>query len=122
MNIEHGTFTPLTFSIHGGMGPECAAYHQNLTEKIAPNTGEQYAKFLTFTRCKFSFIVLRSVLLCLTGSRTIASRNLVAIYDNFVLNQFSKILIFMLQVLELLTFYVSIILNRLNVFYLFKCL
>ena len=27
MNIEHGTFTPLIFTIHRGMGPECAAYH-----------------------------------------------------------------------------------------------
>ena len=86
MNIEHGTFTPLIFTIHGGMGPECAAYHQNIAEKIASKTGEQYAKILTFTRCKLSFIVLRSALLCLRGSRTIASRNLVAIDDNFVLN------------------------------------
>ena len=86
MNIEHGTFTPLIFTIHGGMGPECAAYHQNLAEKIASKTGEQYAKVLTFMRCKLSFIVLRSALLCLRGSRIIASRNLVAIDNNFVLN------------------------------------
>ena len=46
MNIEHGTFTPLIFTIHGGMGPECAAYHQNLA-------GEQYAKVLTFIMFDF---------------------------------------------------------------------
>ena len=63
------------------MGSECAAYHQNLAEKIASKTCDQYTKVLTFTRCKLSFIVLRSALLCLRESRSIASRNLVAIDD-----------------------------------------
>ena len=27
MNIEHGTFTPLFFSLSGGMGKECSMFH-----------------------------------------------------------------------------------------------
>ena len=72
MNIEHGTFTPIIFTIDGGMDPKCAAFHQSLAEKIASKTGEQYAKVPTLTRCKL----------------TIASLNLVAIDDNFVLNHY----------------------------------
>ena len=30
MNVEHGTFTPLVYSINGGIGPECSAYHKHL--------------------------------------------------------------------------------------------
>ena len=40
MNVEHGTFTPLVFSVHGSTGPECSAYHANLADKIATKTGE----------------------------------------------------------------------------------
>ena len=52
MNIEQGTFTPLIYTIQGGMGPECAAFHKNITEKIAYKTADNYAKVQTFIRCK----------------------------------------------------------------------
>ena len=46
MNIEQGTFTPLIYTIHGGMGPECAAFHKNIAEKIA------YKNMTTTQKCK----------------------------------------------------------------------
>ena len=50
MNVEHGTFTPLVFSIDGSTGPEYSAYHANLADKIATKTGEHYAKVLSSIR------------------------------------------------------------------------
>ena len=67
MNIVHGTFTPLVFTIHGSTGTESTNYHKNLADQIAVNTGDDYAKGLTFRWCKLSFIVLKSNLLCLCG-------------------------------------------------------
>ena len=62
MNIEQGTFSPVIYTIHRVMGPECAAFLKNIAEKIV--TGDDYAKVQTFIRCKLSFIIIRSTLLC----------------------------------------------------------
>ena len=64
MNIEqHGTFTPLVFSVNGGVSPECSMFHKHLAEKIATKTGEIYEKVLTIIRCKLFFLILRSCLM-----------------------------------------------------------
>ena len=52
MQIEHGTFTPLIYSVNGGIGPECEQFHKHLAEKIAEKSGEQYTSILTWIRCK----------------------------------------------------------------------
>ena len=83
MNIEHGTLTPLVFTIYGGVSTECSTFHTHLADKIAEKTSEQYDKVLSFIRCKLSFIVLRSALLCLRGSRTLSNKKLTAITDDF---------------------------------------
>ena len=75
INIEHGTFTPLVFSVNGGMGPECTVFHKHLAEKIARKTNERYENVLRWVRCKLSFLILRAALLCLRGSRTIKNQN-----------------------------------------------
>ena len=35
MNIEHGTFTPLSFALNGGVGTECSIFHKHFSERIA---------------------------------------------------------------------------------------
>ena len=69
MNVEHGTFTPLIFSLNGGMGPECLKYHQHLAQTIAEKTGERYSNVITLIRCKLSFMILRACLMGVRGSR-----------------------------------------------------
>ena len=71
LDIEHGTFTPLVFTTTGGMGNECLRYHSRLAELIAIKKGEQYAKTMSWIRCRISFALLRSALVCLRGSRTL---------------------------------------------------
>ena len=35
MNVEHGTFTPLVFSVNGEMAKECLKFHKVVAEKTA---------------------------------------------------------------------------------------
>ena len=35
MNIEHGTFTPLVFSVSSVLGKECSMFHKHMAKKIA---------------------------------------------------------------------------------------
>ena len=71
LEIEQGTFTPLVFSTTGGMGEECQRLHRRLAEILASKKGEDYSGTISWIRCKVSFAVLRTALLCLRGSRTL---------------------------------------------------
>ena len=71
MNIEHGTFTALIFTISGGMGNESLTYHKALANKIAMKTGDKYCNVINFIRCKLSFLIQKLALLCLRGSRSL---------------------------------------------------
>ena len=64
MNVEHGTFTPLVFTVNGGMSKECLTFHKFVAEKIANKTGCRYDKVLSFIKCKLSFLILRASLMC----------------------------------------------------------
>ena len=69
MKIENGTFTPLVFSVSGGMGKEWSMFHKHLVERLAIKTGERYEKIVPTIRCKLSFPILKSALMCVRGSR-----------------------------------------------------
>ena len=42
MNIEHGTFTPLVFSVSVVLGKEFSIFHKHTAEKIAKKINESY--------------------------------------------------------------------------------
>ena len=44
MNVKHGTFTSLVFSLTGGEGPETSMFHKPVAQKIANETEEKYEK------------------------------------------------------------------------------
>ena len=69
MDVEHGTFTPLVFSVLGAEGPETSTFHRYIATKIASKTEETYEKVLSLIRCKLSFLILKSALMCIRGSR-----------------------------------------------------
>ena len=58
LNNEHGSFTPLVFSINGGMGQESVVFHKHLAEKIATKTGQRYERVMAWIRCKLSFVIM----------------------------------------------------------------
>ena len=70
MNIEHGTFTLLIFSVSSVLGKECSMFHKHMAEKTAKKFNKSYEKVITVIKCKLSFIILRSALLCIRGSRS----------------------------------------------------
>ena len=74
MNVEHGTFTPLIFSTTGGVGPECSMFHKYIADRIAIKTDQRYEKILSSIRVKLSFMVIRSCLMCIRGSRVCNQR------------------------------------------------
>ena len=51
------------------MGPETAAYHKALAERIAQKKDERYSDVISYIRTMLSSLPVKSVLLCLRGSR-----------------------------------------------------
>ena len=64
MNIEHGTFTRLFFSVSGGMGKGCSMFHQHVAERLVIKSGERHEKTTSTIRSKLSFLILKSTLIC----------------------------------------------------------
>ena len=64
-----GSFTPPVFSVSGGMSNECMNYHKHLADKIAQKHNQRHEDVIAYIRCKLSFMLLKSALLCLRGSR-----------------------------------------------------
>ena len=69
LEVEQGSFTPLTFTATGGMADECKRYHSRLAELLSTKKGEDYSTTMSWINAKVSFTLLRSALLCLRGSR-----------------------------------------------------
>ena len=47
MNVEHGAFTPIVFSLTGGEGPEASMFHKHIAQKISAQTEENYDRVLS---------------------------------------------------------------------------
>ena len=85
LDVEMGSFTPLVFGTNGGMGTECQMFLKALAEKISRKTNEPYAETITYIRTKLSFEILRSINLCVRGSRVPFYKNNDFLFD-FKLN------------------------------------
>ena len=69
LEVENGSFTPLVFSAHGGMGWECRRFFKRLCGLIAEKRGENIASVTSVVRTRISFALLRSSLMCVRGTR-----------------------------------------------------
>ena len=69
LQVENGTFTPLVFSVFGGMGEECKVFFKRLSSMISEKRNENLASVSSWIRTRTSFALLRSALMCLRGSR-----------------------------------------------------
>ena len=87
MEVEHGTFTPLVFTTTGVMGQECSIFHKTLAEKISLKKNERYEEVVRYLRVKFSFLALKSTLLCLRGSRSVSKANSIDCDFGLALNE-----------------------------------
>ena len=65
--VEHGTFTPLVFSVHGGMGEECKMFYKRLSSLLSEKRNEDLSSVTAWVRTKIRFALLRSALMCVHG-------------------------------------------------------
>ena len=73
LNVEQGLFTPLVFSITGGMGREYSMFVKPLCLMISLKRKEELSVVTYWIRCKISYALLRSSLLCVRGSHSMSS-------------------------------------------------
>ena len=69
-SIDHCSFCPLVFSTCGGAGPQCNAFLKRLAASLAERDGKSYSCVLLCLRCRLSFALVRSSVLCICGSRS----------------------------------------------------
>ena len=70
--VEHGCFSPLIFSVSGGMGPTAKVVYKKLASMIASKHNQSYSQTVNWLCCRFSFSLLRSSIMCIRGSRSSA--------------------------------------------------
>ena len=68
--VEHGVFTPLVFSTTGGMGREATVFYKRLASMLALKRVQPYSTVMSWLRCRLSFALLRSAVMCVRGSRS----------------------------------------------------
>ena len=68
-NVEHADFTPLAIATTGGIGPEGSMMLKRLAQSLAEKREMHISVVAGWLRCRLSFAILRSTLICLCGSR-----------------------------------------------------
>ena len=72
--IEHGSFSPLVFSTTGGMGNTATVVYKRLASLHADKFEKPYSEIIHWLRCRLSFSLLRSSIMCIRGSRSAIHR------------------------------------------------
>jgi hypothetical protein len=70
IDVEHGTFTPLVMSTSGGWGPSATTAYKRLASLISTKISQPYSITMNFIRCKISFSLIDSLIMCLRGARS----------------------------------------------------
>ena len=68
-HVDQGSFTPLVFTTSGGMGPKAKCFYSRLADIMAEKKHQPRTHIVAWMRCRLSFSLLRSALLCLRGTR-----------------------------------------------------
>ena len=76
VNVDRGSFCPLLFLTYGAVGPLCDRFLKRLAGKISDLDKANYSEVMAYLRCRISFALLRSTVMCIRGSRS--SRHLPA--------------------------------------------
>ena len=85
MKVDNGTFTPLVFSLYGGMSRECCTFYNRLADMIAEKRKTPKSITSSWIRAKICFALIQASLLCKRGSRTIYKN--ITIGDDIILDQ-----------------------------------
>jgi len=69
LEVEHGDFNPLVFTCTGGMAPQCHLVMKRLAEQLSAKLNLQHSVVSGWLRCRLSFALLRTTLLCVRATR-----------------------------------------------------
>jgi hypothetical protein len=67
--VEHASFTPLVFSVTGGIGPSADVFYRRLAHLMSDTKGLPYAKVINWIRCSLRFSHLRVAITAIQGTR-----------------------------------------------------
>ena len=70
LEVEHASFSPLVFSVTGGMANECAVFYKRLALMLAEKRDQSYNQVICWLRCCLSFTLLKSAIQCIRGARS----------------------------------------------------
>ena len=70
IEVEHGSFTPIVLSTSGGWGPSATVAFLRLASLLLDMRAQPYSMTLGFIRCKITFSLLDSTIMCLRGTRS----------------------------------------------------
>ena len=68
--IELVSFTPLVFSLTGGMGKAATAFYKRLASLIAVKREQPYSSTLSWLRCSLGFVLLKCAIQCIGGAHS----------------------------------------------------
>jgi hypothetical protein len=68
-NVERGDFCPLVFTCSGGMAPRSHLVMKRLAEKLSQKQNLSFSVVSGWLRCRLSFALLRTTLLCVRATR-----------------------------------------------------
>ena len=68
-NVEHADFNPLVFTCSGGIAPQSHLVLKRLAEKLSEKQNIQLSVVSGWLRCRLSFALLRTTLLCVRATR-----------------------------------------------------
>ena len=88
LQIDHGTFTPLVFSINSSMGRECQKFYSHLAQMISKKKGLPQSISSNWIRTKVCFGLLKS---SREGPRTVCSKTAKFEIDVYVSHTVPKI-------------------------------
>ena len=64
-SLASDSISPLVFSTSGGMGPIAIVVYKRIANQIAEKRDQPYNRTLFWIRCKRSFSLLRSAIMCI---------------------------------------------------------
>lgn len=70
IHVDHGSFTPLVFSCFGGMSRECSRFYSHAADLIAEKRKLSKSIVSAWIKTRLNFSLIRSMLLCVRGTRS----------------------------------------------------
>ena len=69
--IEDASFVPAVFAATRGMGQHATSLYKRIASLLSEKTAEPYNTVMARLRCRMSFALLRSSIMCVRGSRSL---------------------------------------------------